>query len=836
MPRPPATGRFRQGLSVIISLRILLLSVLGLQMAGVVGLVAYLSHQPGSQFLAGLSLVAVATALGGGLWAVNHLLRSLQTLKLAAQSMAEGQWHPPLEASYLGELREVVLAFNQMATRLQGSFGELAYLNQALTASEQRWQEFLDVIPLGIVVFDREGGMVFASAEARQMLNLEDLPSVPNLTLSDVLAGFQTHGAIPYPTDALPITQSLGGERAWAENITLLCGERRIPIEMASTPIFNRSGRVEFAVAAFQDITTRQQAQQVLADHSRTLEATVAQRTADLHQAQITQRVILQAIPDLLIRYNRDGICLDILSTGSVALIASAREQIGRSLTEVLPPSMVDERLHYIRLTLETGQPQQYEYRFETLNGWRHEEARLVMSGDDEVLIIVRDITERKQAENALRESQTLYQSLTDVLPHGLYRLDRQHRLTFINPAYQALTGKTLDNCLGKTALEIFPADLAQRYREDDERVMSTGEALNKVEIYASPDQPGLTYLQVCKTPLYGEDGDIVGMQGVFWDVTDLKQTEAALACQKQFLQNVIDSIPSIIVVKDRDNRIQIANRASAALHGMTPDAMLGRQDTEMNPNVSPQEAEENHRINQQVIDTQEPYQAEQEIVDVNGVSRWYQILINPFRDTNGNINGVVGNCIDITDRKQIETALQEANAKLEGLATLDGLTQISNRRRFDEYLQQEWQRLVREQQPLSLILFDVDFFKPYNDHFGHQQGDEGLIAIAQAAHRAIKRATDLLARYGGEEFGVILPNTSRAGAESVAQAIQQEVAKLKLPHPRSQVNDYLTVSMGVASVVPSPEQSSEDLIAAADAALYQSKRRGRNRYWVRLV
>jgi diguanylate cyclase (GGDEF)-like protein/PAS domain S-box-containing protein len=356
------------------------------------------------------------------------------------------------------------------------------------------------------------------------------------------------------------------------------------------------------------------------------------------------------------------------------------------------------------------------------------------------------------------------------------------------------------------------------------------------VETYALVDRPGRGYLQVCKAPLYDDDGHIVGMQGVFWDVTELKQTEAALDRQKQFLQNVIDSIPSIIVVKDRENRIQIANQASAALHGMTPDAMLGQRDVEMNPNVSPQEAEQSHRINQWVMETQEPYQSEQEIADVNGVSRWYQILINPFRDTDGNVNGVVGNCIDITDRKQMETALHAANEKLERLATLDGLTQISNRRRFDEYLQQEWQRLVREQRPLSLILFDVDYFKPYNDHFGHQQGDEGLTAIAQAANQAVKRSADLLARYGGEEFGVILPNTNRSGAENVAKAIHREVAALKLPHPKSQVNDYLTVSIGIASVVPNPEQAPEELIAAADAALYQAKRRGRNRYWIRLI
>ncbi|HIK44670.1 MAG TPA: diguanylate cyclase, partial [Leptolyngbyaceae cyanobacterium M65_K2018_010] len=303
-----------------------------------------------------------------------------------------------------------------------------------------------------------------------------------------------------------------------------------------------------------------------------------------------------------------------------------------------------------------------------------------------------------------------------------------------------------------------------------------------------------------------------------------------------QFLQTVIDSIPSIILVKDHGDRIQIANRASAAMYGLTPEEMLGKLDRDINPHLSSQEAEALHQVHQRVIATQTPCQIEQKILGPDGVSRWYQVLISPLRDADGHVSGVVSNCIDITDRKQIETALQEANEKLERLVTLDALTQIPNRRRFDEYLHQEWQRMVREQQPLSLILFDVDFFKAYNDYFGHQQGDEGLIAIAQAATRAVKRAADLLARYGGEEFGIILPNTRRTGAEIVAKAIQNQITALQLPHPQSLVSDYITVSMGIASVVPTTEQSPDDLIAAADAALYQAKRRGRNRYWVRLI
>lgn len=316
----------------------------------------------------------------------------------------------------------------------------------------------------------------------------------------------------------------------------------------------------------------------------------------------------------------------------------------------------------------------------------------------------------------------------------------------------------------------------------------------------------------------------------------DRPATDTTLDSQQQFLQNVIDSIPSVIVVKDRRDRIQIANQASAALHGLTPAEMVGQQDREINPRLSLAEAERLEQISQRVMATQVPYQLEQTLTDARGDDRWYQLLISPFKDEDGRVLGVVNHGIDITERKRVETALQDANHKLEQLATHDSLTRIPNRRCFDQYLQHEWQRMTREQQPLSLILLDVDFFKAYNDYFGHQRGDEGLAAIAQAIRQAVKRSVDLLARYGGEEFGVILPNTRRTGAENVAQAIQAEIKALRLPHPKSRINDYLTVSMGIASVVPTPNQSPADLIAAADSALYQAKRRGRDRYWIRLI
>ncbi len=179
-------------------------------------------------------------------------------------------------------------------------------------------------------------------------------------------------------------------------------------------------------------------------------------------------------------------------------------------------------------------------------------------------------------------------------------------------------------------------------------------------------------------------------------------------------------------------------------------------------------------------------------------------------------------------------TALEQLNSELQRLASLDGLTQIANRRRFDEYLQQQWNLLLREQQPLALILCDVDYFKKYNDCYGHQRGDDCLKQVAQAISRAVKRPADLVARYGGEEFAVILPLTNASGATIVANTIQHEIQQLQLPHIQSGISKSVTMSLGIACIVPTADTSLDSLIATADAALYEAKRQGRNR-WVSL-
>lgn len=172
---------------------------------------------------------------------------------------------------------------------------------------------------------------------------------------------------------------------------------------------------------------------------------------------------------------------------------------------------------------------------------------------------------------------------------------------------------------------------------------------------------------------------------------------------------------------------------------------------------------------------------------------------------------------------------LCQANQKLEQLATLDGLTGIPNRRSFDQTLEQEWQRSHRNRHPLALIVGDIDFFKAYNDHYGHLAGDDCLRQVAQTLARVARRSTDLAFRYGGEEFAIILPNTDLEGAIAVAHQILEALCTLGLHHAHSKVAQRVTLSLGVTAIIPGPKQQPDTLIQRADEALFMAKDAGRN-------
>jgi diguanylate cyclase (GGDEF)-like protein len=216
------------------------------------------------------------------------------------------------------------------------------------------------------------------------------------------------------------------------------------------------------------------------------------------------------------------------------------------------------------------------------------------------------------------------------------------------------------------------------------------------------------------------------------------------------------------------------------------------------------------------------------EILDRQQTEATLRLLLERLASEKSDLEIILDTTTDHSDT--IEAMLYDRALSLTREATIDGLTQIANRRAFDQRLEKEWQRLARENLPLSLLLCDVDFFKRYNDRYGHPAGDDCLRAVAKAIDSCIRRPADLAARYGGEEFAVILPNTEQNGAAFIANKILGAVAALDLVHDASYVKDRVSLSIGISTTKPKRKGEPKELIEATDKALYLAKSEGRDR------
>lgn len=227
------------------------------------------------------------------------------------------------------------------------------------------------------------------------------------------------------------------------------------------------------------------------------------------------------------------------------------------------------------------------------------------------------------------------------------------------------------------------------------------------------------------------------------------------------------------------------------------------------------------------------------------GRQRWLKSCFYPIKDTAGKVRNFVIMHEDITELKQHElelealvkeqkSSLEKQNEELAKLINIDKLTQVANRRCFEERLDVAWQRLSRKQLPLSLLFIDIDCFKLYNDWYGHQVGDYCLNQVAQAIKSSFNRVDDLTARYGGEEFVVLLPDTDKDSAVLLAEKVQKRIQALKMPHMKSTVDPYVTCSIGVVSAVPNQGTSVKSFVACADEAMYRAKSLGRNCYIIK--
>jgi diguanylate cyclase (GGDEF)-like protein/PAS domain S-box-containing protein len=475
---------------------------------------------------------------------------------------------------------------------------------------------------------------------------------------------------------------------------------------------------------------------------------------------------------------------------------------------------------------------------------------------------------ENIELSSQLIKTKNLFQTIIDSTSTLVWMCDALGNTTFFNQAWSRVLGqKHGTKSDSNWMLNIYPQDLADCQLQFNQALIETTGFTISYRLKTSKDK--CIWISNHAVPQFSLQGEFQGLVGYCFDITSLKKTEQKLIqraasdrllaqiIQKihasleldQILQTTVDEVKQFLLAeKIQINRVESTEQLTLLFESRLFDSPLSCDISE--PKQVPSNLFQ-HNFPQLLSGKS----VSQDFQDANELSpslpRACSTLLVPIIEET-KLWGLIciENCsiarqwnpeeIDLLERVALELAvaikqaklyrqLEEANRELQQLSVMDGLTRIANRRKFDQYIAAEWIRLHREQSPLSLILCDIDHFKLYNDTYGHPAGDRCLIEVAQAISKIIKRPTDLVARYGGEEFVLVLPQTPLAGAIHLAQQIRLQVQSLKIPHLRSSVDLYVTISLGVSCCIPQPNFGFEVLVAAADQSLYQAKERGRN-------
>jgi len=285
-----------------------------------------------------------------------------------------------------------------------------------------------------------------------------------------------------------------------------------------------------------------------------------------------------------------------------------------------------------------------------------------------------------------------------------------------------------------------------------------------------------------------------------------------------EFIKKIVEIIPVPLFYKDREGRYLGCNKAFEDFIGKSKEKIIGKTVYEISKKNN---AETYADMDKELFDNPSTQTYEYEYENSDNEKRYVLFNKVTYNNSVGEVDGIIGIVNDITEIKKRETELEEKTF-------FDSLTGIFNRRYFDENIEKEWKKCVRENEPLSLIMLDIDFFKKYNDYYGHQEGDNCLKKVAQEIRISLLRPSDIAVRYGGEEFVVILPNTNINGAHRVAERIRRNIINLAIKHEASTVSEVVTLSQGIAEM-NNINDTVYDCLKNADKSLYKAKNNGRN-------
>ncbi|MFH1034901.1 MAG: diguanylate cyclase [Pseudomonadota bacterium] len=434
---------------------------------------------------------------------------------------------------------------------------------------------------------------------------------------------------------------------------------------------------------------------------------------------------------------------------------------------------------------------------------------------------------------------------------------DGQGRVLMINPAHQRLFGCSPAQARGRPVLDFFNPASQETMLRQVLPALGRGQGWEG-EVVGQTAEGGRVTLWQRVDGVWDRQGRLEMGLGFLWDITRQKELEEELRQSQTRYLAILEDQTELICRSGPDGALTFVNEAYCRYFGKSRQELLGHAFLPTFPGDDGL-ALARHLSS---LSREQPLGILEHRVVVDGQVRWLKWTTRAIHDRQGEFAEFQSVGRDITERRQAEdqlreardhleqrvaertAALQETNKRLalvvgqlqnaqdelQRLSFVDGLTGVANRRFFDQQMAQEWRRAVREQSSLALIMVDIDQFKLFNDTYGHLAGDDCLRRVAQALAQGLRRPGDFLARYGGEEFVAVLPGTGQEGAWALAELMRRQVEELAIAHASSTVAPWVTVSLGVATRLPVNHDDPQEVLASADAALYQAKQAGRNR------
>lgn len=423
-----------------------------------------------------------------------------------------------------------------------------------------------------------------------------------------------------------------------------------------------------------------------------------------------------------------------------------------------------------------------------------------------------------------LTDRMTALENLLAFSGAAYIEADIHLRITAWNQSANDLFGCSEDEAIGHFLDEMIPIskeELSQCQTPEKQSVSSVNQG-QKIQC------------DITIAPIMNVKAEKLGISVLAMDISSRLKGEPDMERQQQHIREIYRVAPIGIYHVTTEGRITMANAEYAWMLGYeSSEAVVNHIDNFAAQIFFDQEKAEEFMFN--IFEADQVVRFRCRLKRKDNSYLWTVCYAKTTKNEFNRIDGFDGFSIDISTTIRTEQALERANEKLKRITMIDGLTQIPNRRKFDEYLASEWARHFRDKNPLSIIFCDIDFFKFYNDTYGHQAGDDCLQKVARAIHDGPRRASDMVARYGGEEFVAVLPNTNPQSAKIIAEKIRTAVRNLKIEHSRSTIDDYITLSLGISTITPESDNSIEDLIALADKAMYEAKERGRNQSVVKI-